>query len=145
MAKRALRVVLILNDSLLSLDVQEHLETCGHSVVGSVPHIRESGDLLRQRPDAAIVDVSLSDECRETIQTVRKLHADGVAVLLMSGHSPLYLPEALRDIPLCVKPAPVQLIGAMLNDLCSLPAEYRPHVPAAEASPRGDAVRAGRA
>lgn len=135
MAKRALCVLLILNDSLLALDVQEHLEARGHSVVGSVSHINEAGAKLRQRPDAAIVDLSLSDDCRETIQTVRELHADGIAVLLMSGHSPLYLPEALRDVPLCVKPAPVQLVGAMLSDLCSLPTECR-HVPAAEASPR---------
>lgn len=88
-SRRALRVLIVEDESLVSLFLQGVLQDLGHSVCGVAPSLRTALAIAAGTPsDLAIVDIGLAGDGGDGIDAaiaLRKRH--GIPALLMTGAS----------------------------------------------------------
>lgn len=111
-------LVLIVEDEIfVALDLAATLEEAGYRVLGPAATVAAAFSLLgQQRPDAAVLDVSLRGEMVTPV--ARLLHEMGVPFVVASAHSRAALPddEVLVAAEYLGKPtAPARLLAAMQN------------------------------
>jgi two-component system, response regulator PdtaR len=98
-SKRPLRVLIVEDDSMVSLFLQGVLQELGHSVSGIAPSLRTALAVAAGTPtDLAIVDVGLVGDGGDGIDAaiaLRKRHS--IPALLMTGASFTALGERVND------------------------------------------------
>jgi DNA-binding response OmpR family regulator len=97
--------VLIVEDEwLLAEMVEETVRDCGCDVTGPVPSVDLASKLInKQRPDAAILDVSLGPG-KTSFPIARLLLSHKVPFLFVTGYSETDLPAEFRHHQLLRKP-----------------------------------------
>ena len=87
--QRPLRVLIVEDETVTSLDLQSVLQDLGHTVSGIAPTLRTALAVAAGAPsDLAIVDVGLAGDGGDGIDTAVALRArHGVPALLMTGAS----------------------------------------------------------
>lgn len=101
--KQPLRILLAEDEQLQAALCAELLTDRGHVVLGPVASLKEAAVWVRERLDAAILDVWLSDG--EVFPLAADLHRQGVPLLFCTGcSSDVVFPEAWRDAPRIEKP-----------------------------------------
>jgi two-component system, response regulator PdtaR len=87
--RRALRVLIVEDESLVSLFLQGVLQDLGHTVAGVAPSLRTALAIAAGTPsDLAIVDIGLAGDGGDGVDAaiaLRKRH--GIPALLMTGAS----------------------------------------------------------
>jgi CheY-like chemotaxis protein len=98
-AQRALRVLIIEDDSITSLSLQRLLQDLGHTVSGIAPSVRTALAFAAGAPsDLAIIDVGLAGDGGDGIDAavaLRERH--GIPALLMTGASFAELGARIED------------------------------------------------
>jgi DNA-binding NarL/FixJ family response regulator len=82
-----LRIVIVEDDAFIRLDLLTHLQTAGHSVVGTADSSQDAVRLVdEQRPSLVIMDVRLIGE-RDGIETAIEIwQRFGIRCLFVSGN-----------------------------------------------------------
>lgn len=97
--RRALRVLIVEDESLVSLFLQSVLQDLGHSVSGIAPSLRTALAVAAGTPsDLAIIDVGLAGDGGDGIAAaaaLRKRH--GIPALLMTGASFASLGDRIKE------------------------------------------------
>jgi CheY-like chemotaxis protein len=84
--------VIVEDEGLLAMEIESLLAELGCSVLGPVPSVDGALALLdQQRPEAAIVDVSLDGQT--ALPVVAALTAQGVPFVLTTGYTRVLQPE----------------------------------------------------
>lgn len=98
-ATRVLRVLIVEDESLVSLFLQSVLRELGHEVSGIAPSLRTALAFAAGTPtDLAIVDVGLAGDGGDGIDAAMALRArHGIPALLMTGASLASLGDRLND------------------------------------------------
>lgn len=100
---KAVRLLLVEDEYLNALYVTELLKPWAIEPVGPSATVDDALDLLdHARPDAALLDVNLQGE--PVFPVAERLRTLGVPFAFASGYDRDMLPEAWRDVPLCLKP-----------------------------------------
>jgi DNA-binding response OmpR family regulator len=104
-AMKGKRILIVEDDALLAIDVSQHLEHAGYSVMGPAGSAAKALDLLgAQSCDAAILDVHLGRE--ETSEPVaQELRSRGIPFVIVTAYSHEHLPEAYSGFVILTKPA----------------------------------------
>lgn len=107
--RRALRVLIVEDETLISLFLQGVLRDLGHTVSGIAPSLRTALAVAAGTPsDLAIVDVGLAGDGGDGIDTAAALRErHGIPSLLMTGATFAELGdriEAARPLGLLTKP-----------------------------------------
>jgi CheY-like chemotaxis protein len=119
-APRALRVLIVEDENLISLSLQGVLRELGHSVSGIAPSLRTALAVAAGTPsDLAIVDVGLAGDGGDGVDTAAALlERYGIPSLLMTGASFAELGdriESARPLALLTKPYTEQDVAIALN------------------------------
>lgn len=98
-APRVLRVLIVEDESLVSLFLQDVLRDLGHEVSGIAPSLRTALAFAAGTPtDLAIVDVGLAGDGGDGIDAAVALRArHGIPALLMTGASLASLGDRVQD------------------------------------------------
>ena len=98
-ASRALRVLIVEDESLVSLFLQGVLRDLGHEVSGIAPSLRTALAFAAGTPtDLAIVDVGLAGKPGDCYDGAVALHArHGIPALVMTGAPLASLGERVKD------------------------------------------------
>lgn len=101
------RTVLVVEDeALILLDLRYALEAAGARMRLARGVDEALGEIARERPDAAIVDLTLEDR-RDAGAVLERLVGEGVPTLLHSGDAPRHRALLERyELPLLTKPSP---------------------------------------
>jgi two-component system, response regulator PdtaR len=86
------------DEYLIAMELDTQLRTAGYRVIGPAPDVSAALELLKaERPDAAILDVSLAGEWVTPVAEV--LHSMSVPYMLASGYvaPDLQSERSLRD------------------------------------------------
>lgn len=99
------KAVLVVEDEyFLAKEMADAVRQAGGSVLGPVPDVAGATAILGERmPDAAILDIHLGEE--NSFALAATLKARGVPMIFVSGYDEWFLPEELRSVPICRKPA----------------------------------------
>lgn len=94
-----MRVLIVEDDSMVSLLLQDMLREMGHTVSGIAPSLRTAVAIAAGAPsDLAIIDVGLVGDGGDGVDTASVLRQRfGVPALLMSGASFADLGERIKD------------------------------------------------
>jgi DNA-binding NtrC family response regulator len=98
------RILIVEDDALLAIDMSQHLERAGYSIMGPAGTAAKALDLLgAPRCDAAILDVHLGRE--ETSEPVAlELRSGGIPFVIVTAYSHEHLPEAYSGFAILAKP-----------------------------------------
>lgn len=109
--------ILVLEDEwLISEVLKEQLEDMGHQVLGPAPTCAAALEvLLRERPDAAILDTQLGSETCEVV--LEECQRQGVPVVISSGHAAGSLPPFAMGLPLLPKPYEAATLQSVVTGL----------------------------
>lgn len=95
--------LIVENDDLVAQAVECVVEAMGLNVLGPVATVREGETLLEQcRPDVALLDYALEGGTTEPL--LRRLVAEHIPVLVLTGHSAAELPTAFGQATYLSKP-----------------------------------------
>ncbi|RVU05799.1 response regulator [Novosphingobium umbonatum] len=114
------RVLVLEDETLIAMQVEQHLQDAGYDVLGPAANVAEALELLeRERPDAALLDMNLRGE--KSTSVADALHGLGIPFLFCTGFADTEdLPPRLQSAKSLIKPiAPQELVEA----LCSLLAQ----------------------
>lgn len=111
------RSILVIEDEpLLAMDVESSLSAAGFGVIGPAGTIAEALPLLRdERPDLAVLDLNLGSEMVFAI--FDQLEAAGTPFIILSGHSPMMVPERYRTRPFLQKPYVMATLLRIIHDV----------------------------
>lgn len=109
------RILVVEDEALIALDLQATLEDEGFAVIGPAGTLARARALLDggARPDIACLDLNLGSATSHDL--ARRLLAEGVPVVFISGRDARALPEDLRGVPVLGKPIDVPLLLARLR------------------------------
>jgi two-component sensor histidine kinase/integral membrane sensor domain MASE1 len=120
------RVLVLEDETLIAMQVEQHLKDAGYDVLGPAANVSEALDLLeRERPDAALLDVNLRGE--KSTPVADALHGLGIPFLFCTGFADTDdLPPRLQSAKSLIKPiAPQELVEA-LSSLLAPPERIDP-------------------
>ena len=84
---RSLRILIVVDEILIALELESLLQDAGHEVVGMAASSQDATALgQRLRPDLAFVDIHLTDG-PTGVEVARRLGEQGVAVLFMTANA----------------------------------------------------------
>lgn len=112
------RSVLIVEDeSLISMMLEDFLESLGHGVAGTCESVAEALDRVEQGGfDVAIIDVNLNGE--RVWPVADRLAAKGIPYVLATGGHIDPPPEAHAAAPVLSKPFTLDAIEPVLDRAC---------------------------
>lgn len=97
-----MKILVCEDEPIIALDIQIVLEEAGYAVLGPVRAVSEARAFCaREMPEAALLDVSLSDGT--TYDLAGDLLLAGVPVLFLSGRQ-VEKRASLADVPVIAKP-----------------------------------------
>jgi len=110
-------VLLVEDDFLQAQSTASILDDAGARVVGPFGSFGDAEEVLTRRPvDCAVLDLDLGDGLDTA--PARKLHNEGVPVVLITGYGPDILPAELQMLVLVEKPyTPSLLLDAVSRAL----------------------------
>ncbi len=98
-----LRVLVVEDESLVSMLLEDVLEDWGCEILGPAAHLAAARDLvLRNRPDGAILDVNLGGE--PVYPLVELLEERHIPFLFVTGYGRATIAECFRRHPVLAKP-----------------------------------------
>lgn len=112
-----LRVLVVLGDALVAVDLADMLTDLGHVVVATENRmdralmLAETGGV-----DVAIVDIRVRGQL--SFAFARNLQDSGVRVILASSYGTRALIDGFRDFPVLTKPFFTEALAAMLAKTC---------------------------
>jgi two-component sensor histidine kinase/CheY-like chemotaxis protein len=107
------RVLVLEDEPLVGMEIAEALERAGFTVLGPVSSNADAMELLAEQGcDAAVLDVNLGRETSEP--TARKLAADNVPFVTLTGYAPDQVPAAFHASRLLTKPILTEVLVAEL-------------------------------
>lgn len=109
------RVLVVEDQSFVSMLIERYLEDLGHEVVGTASRLEEALVLANTLAlDLAVLDVNLNGKLSYPVAVA--LRARGVPFLFATGYGTAGLPEELRGAPVLAKPfAAKQLAKAICH------------------------------
>jgi PAS domain S-box-containing protein len=112
-SSKAIPILVVEDDPILSLDIHALLEEEGYAILGPVATVAEADALLDARGCAcAMLDVNLGRETSEPIAA--RLAASGIPIIVMSSYPPDGHPAIFRSAPRLSKPVdPVALLRTL--------------------------------
>ena len=116
---QTIRSILIVEDEpLISMMLEEFLESLGHNVVGTCESIEEAMDhVARGGFDVAILDVQLKDG-KQVWPIADRLAAAGTPFVIATGGHVEPPPEQHADAPVLNKPYTIEAIEPALSRAC---------------------------
>jgi DNA-binding NtrC family response regulator len=114
------QILVVEDEFLIAMELEHTLRRAGYEVLGPAPSVGTALELLRQeRPDAAVLDVSLAGERVTPVAEV--LRAMGVPFVLASGYgaAELNADPVLRDAVNVGKPSRSERLLRELAELLS--------------------------
>jgi DNA-binding NarL/FixJ family response regulator len=110
---RNVRVLVVEDETLVSMELVEALEGADAFVVGPASCVEDALDLIRIRQvDAAILDVELQG--KPIYSAADMLTVRGVPFLFTTGHDAEILPDRFARVPISAKPAPAKNVLSKL-------------------------------
>ncbi len=98
-----LRVLIVEDETLISMLMEVYLEQLGCSVVGSASRLDEAVEMAgRLEMDAAVLDVNLAGKMSYPVAEV--LRARGVPFVFATGYGLGGLPDRMHGVPVVPKP-----------------------------------------
>lgn len=111
---RGRHVLVVEDEYLIAEDLRQALEEYGVEVLGPVASVEAALKEIATagQLDAATLDVTLGRDT--SLRVAEALEARKVPFVLLSGYDERALPEPMKRLPLCHKPAPVEKVLALL-------------------------------
>ncbi|MFI4882274.1 MAG: response regulator, partial [Phycisphaerales bacterium JB064] len=110
-------VLLVEDLAPLALAMKDELEHRGFTVIGPASSVAQASAMARATPPcAAILDVNLGDE--QVYPLIPTLEAANIPMVLLTGHEPSSLPEAVRHIPVLPKPVELDDVERFIRGQC---------------------------
>ncbi len=130
-APRMLRIVVVEDEAILSMELERVIEDLGHIVAGAATTAAEAASLPAAVPDLALVDIHLADG-PTGIAVARCLAQSGIAVVLMTANLKRIPPDYAGALGAIGKPYTQAGVEAALLHVMSLvdgivPARPPPH------------------
>lgn len=112
-----MRVLIVEDEPVISLDMQTTLSRAGHVVVGTAGSVRRALAFLDESScDIVVLDMNLGGESAAPV--VDLLQKRGIGFICISGYSAQRLPVNVKGAPLLSKPVePRSLIAAIKTAL----------------------------
>jgi CheY-like chemotaxis protein len=108
------RVLVVEDESLISLLIEEFLGELGYHVVGTAADLEQALTMSRTLDlDFVVLDLNLDGELSYPIAKV--LRERGVPFLFATGYGLAALPQELRDVPVLAKPFRREELDAALR------------------------------
>jgi DNA-binding LytR/AlgR family response regulator len=119
------RVLIVEDQFLIAEDMRRLVNHLGGEVIGPVPDVARSHDLLRDRVvDVALLDINLDGE--DVYSLALELRRRGVPVIFATGYDESSLPDEFRDAPQIVKPVIGLTLVAAVEKLGLEPGKGQP-------------------
>lgn len=107
------KILVLEDEAIVAMDIAAELQDAGWTVVGPAGSVEMAErHILQERPDAAVLDVNLSGTT--SFDLARRLRADGVDVVFLTGYARSEIPDALADCPVVSKPLNMQMLVTVL-------------------------------
>lgn len=130
-ALRGLKVLLVEDEVVVSMDMEFRLEELGCSVIGPAATVQEALDVLASNTsDIALVDANLGGERVDLV--VETLASRGIPFAFSTGYGREALPSGFQDITILSKPFNDDQLSAVLKRLASNIKSQRPQLSAAD-------------
>ncbi len=84
-ASRALRIAVVEDEAILSMELEQVIEGLGHVVAGAATTAAEAASLPAAAPDLVLVDIHLADG-PTGVAVARCLSQSGIAVVFMTAN-----------------------------------------------------------
>ena len=111
-----MRVLVLEDDVLISMDLAGMIADLGHEAVGPFRRVSDAVDAIRSeiRIDFALLDHSIGPTSSEEAGTA--LSERGIPFAFVTGRSREELPTAFADAPLLTKPVGRASLESLLSD-----------------------------
>lgn len=111
------RVLIVEDEFAVGLDIQRTLSEAGFDAMSPVPTIEEALHAAERDPfDAAVIDANLNGQNSAPVASA--LMKQRVPFVVVSGYTREFLPLALADAPLILKPFEPERLVAVVDQLC---------------------------
>ena len=98
-----MRVLIVEDEPIVSLDIEHTLRSAGHQVVGTAASVRRAIDLLgSSQCNLVVLDTNLGGESAAPV--AEQLRECGITYICLTGYSAHRLPCAMRGAPVLAKP-----------------------------------------
>jgi DNA-binding NtrC family response regulator len=112
------RILVIEDDSMISMLLEDMLETLGYIVAGQAARVEEALEAARNTAfDLAILDVDIAGKSCEPI--AQALDARKIPFVFATGYGTHGLPDAFRDRPTLKKPFQLDGLSQTLASVLS--------------------------
>ena len=110
-----MRILVVNDEPLLAMLLEESLAELGHEVVGSAATIDQAMTTIDAVAlDFALLDFTLGDDATSA-SVARRLIADGIPFVYLTGHRSLPLSGDIPVAPLLTKPFTLDQLDEMLH------------------------------
>ena len=113
---RALRVLVVEDESLIAMLLEDMLAELGYSIVGPVAILKQALEMVQHESiDAAILDVNINGE--QTYPIAEALAARDIPFVFSTGYGRESLPEQYQNRPTLRKPYRQHDLQKLLTEL----------------------------
>jgi CheY-like chemotaxis protein len=112
-------VLVVEDEALLAMELEELLDTAGHSIVGPFANLARAIDAAqREKIDVALLDTNLNGEM--VYPVADELTRRGIPFLFVTGYGPLNVPERFRSVTRVAKPIDPAALASELQRCCQV-------------------------
>ena len=112
------RVLVVDDEPLIAALIVEWLEQLGYEPLGPARTVEQAIAMIdNDRPDAAILDVSLGDE--HSYSVADRLKTESIPFAFATGRDRQSIPPAHANVPLLIKPYDLTAITEVMENLRS--------------------------
>jgi PAS domain S-box-containing protein len=116
---RQTRVLVVEDEALLAMELEELLDTAGHSIVGPFASLARAIDAAqREKIDVALLDTNLNGEM--VYPVADELTRRGIPFLFVTGYGPLHVPDRFRSVTRVAKPIDPAALAGELQRCCEV-------------------------